>query len=136
VALLRILDGMTRLRRSAPLVLALLLLFPIGALTPVACCAGIAAGAHATVSGASHCGGGAEGCCERAAKDAAARHCCQGGDSFERPQRGYQQTIDAGSEIADTQILASAVFVASHSSPREPVPRTEPLYTLHSSLLI
>jgi hypothetical protein len=134
---------MPDLRRSAPILLALAVLFPLGASTPLACCAGVAAGAHATAVGAaSHCGGGHDGdgggdsCCERAAQDAAARHCCQGGDAFERPQPGHQPILGAAPALLGPPIPSAGALFGAPFSPRDPVPRLEPLYTLHSSLLI
>ena len=82
--------------RSVPLLLVLALLFPLGASMPIACCAGVAAGAHSQPSVvADHCAGGAGGCCDRAEEDAAARHCCAGGDAFERPQSPQRPMPDA-----------------------------------------
>lgn len=126
---------MLRSRRPGLLLLAAALLFSIGASVPIACCAGVTSGAHATAGAPPHCGGG-EGCCDRAAEDAAARHCCQGGDAFERPQLSQQPALAA----AVTAIaLATPIGAAGGDglrSVRDPVPRPEPLYTLHSSLLI
>jgi hypothetical protein len=128
---------MLRLRCQGLLLLAIALLFPIGASMPIACCAGVAAGAHAATPASSHCGGGAS-CCERASEDAAARHCCQGGDAFERPQPGPQwqpalATVPSGLELLAPLHTADG---SPQRSARDPVPRVEPLYTLHSSLLI
>jgi hypothetical protein len=118
------------------LLLAAALLFSIGASVPIACCAGVASGAHATAAGVPpHCGGG-EGCCDRAADDAVARHCCQGGDAFERPQVGQQPALAAAATAIAPVTPVSTAGGDGSPSPRDPVPRIEPLYTLHSSLLI
>jgi hypothetical protein len=131
---------MLRMRRKACLLVAAVLLFPIAASMPLACCAGVAPGAHAASGTPSHCGGtgsGAGSCCDRAADDAAARHCCQGGDAFERPQPGPQHatTAEIPVDLPIPPILQAAPREGLRSA-RDPVPRFEPLYTLHSSLLI
>ena len=84
-----------------------------------------------------HCGAGSGSCCDRAKEDASARRCCQGGDTLERPRLPHQPTVMALAATADLPAMApaagaSATVLSSHRAP----PRLEPLYTLHSSLLI
>ena len=129
---------MLRLGHQGSLLIALALLFPIGASVPLACCAGVALGAHVPLEAASHCagnGGGGESCCDRASDDAVARHCCQGGDAFDRPAPSQPAPAVAAMAPRLTVPAGSAVGESSWSVP-DPVPRLEPLYTLHSSLLI
>jgi hypothetical protein len=131
---------MTASRLRATLFLALALLFPLAASIPLACCAGIAAGAHATdtVGAPSHCGGGDGGpsCCDRAAEDAIARHCCQGGDAFERGQGSSSPVLAAATPATGLVTAPQPGAISFLASAPDPVPRAEPLYTLHSALLI
>ncbi|HVR28985.1 MAG TPA: hypothetical protein VMS86_05565 [Thermoanaerobaculia bacterium] len=129
---------MVGLRHQASLLAVLSLLFTAGASVSLACCAGLAVGAHVPVASASHCGGDAgygQSCCDRAAEDAAARHCCEGGDAFERPTVSQQPALAASAALPLPTPMDLAGGEAAGSD-RDPVPRTEPLYTLHSSLLI
>ena len=118
------------------------LLFSVGASLPVACCAGIAVAPPAQAMSSPHCGGEGGGssegasCCDRAAEDPVARHCCQGGDAFERPLVAQQPALAADSTGSQLPIPARAAQADGAHARQGPVPRAEPLYTLHSSLLI
>jgi hypothetical protein len=128
---------MLTLRLRTVFLLFLSVLFPIGASVPIACCAGAVDTHGSVISPTHHCGGGGGGsCCDRAAEDAQARHCCNGGDAFERT-RFEQQTPLALAPIGPpAPISAPALRGDVPAAPLDPVPKLEPLYTLHSSLLI
>ena len=123
-------------RARASLLLSMGLLFPLAASTPLACCAG-AIDRHSirTAGETSHCGGGG-GCCERASVDGSARHCCQGGDTFERTPAAHRPGLLAAGAVAGMPSEPPATSIALLSSAVDPVPKSESLYTLHSSLLI
>ena len=121
--------------RKGWLLVALVLLFPIGASASIACCAG-AIDQHAISNGKpSHCAESGS-CCDRAAGDAVARHCCQGGDAIERPHSAPAPVLAATPAVVAAALPSIATPGELPPSARDPVPRTEPLYTLHSSLLI
>ena len=128
---------MLALRLRSAFLLFLSALFPIGASVPIACCAGAVETHGSTVSSpSSHCGGGGGSCCDRAVEDAQARHCCSGGDAFERAQVSRQTLLALAPVSLPAPIPAPALRDDAPAAPREPVPKLEPLYTLHSSLLI
>ncbi len=128
---------MHALRLRSAFLLFLSVLFPIGASVPIACCAGAVETHGSTVSSpSSHCGGGGGSCCDRAVEDAQARHCCNGGDAFERTQLGQQTLLALAPISLPAPILSSPLRCDAPGAARDPVPKLEPLYTLHSSLLI
>jgi len=124
---------MLDVRHRVALFLIVLVLFPIGASLPLACCAGMTGGG--TAPGAKlECGA----CCDQAPTNAIARHCCEGGDSFAGPRSvTIAPPALAGSILASAISLpADAAAFAVARAARDPIPRLEPLYTLHASLLI
>jgi hypothetical protein len=125
---------MFRNRCCTALLLLGIALFPIGASLPLACCAGVTSNLHASAETKLDCGA----CCDQAPADAIARHCCQGGDSFARPQSmaaapsalAVWTATKAATIPGDLEGLTVALSV------RDPIPRLEPLYRLHASLLL
>ena len=91
---------------------------------------------HASGDDGSHCGSGGGGCCERSEEDASARRCCEGGAQFDRPQTlGNHIALEPVEPLFGVSPSFAGSLV-SFDSTRDPVPKAEPLYTLHASLLI
>jgi hypothetical protein len=144
---------MSARRIHAALLFLAVALFSLGASVPLACCAGVAGALHATgeaeaAGASSHCGGDQSGerdeggrggsCCDRAADDAVARRCCEGGDSFERPLVPSFSAPALAATLDAVPLPSRDGFASSLATPsaRDAIPRLEPLYTLHASLLI
>ena len=91
---------------------------------------------HASGDDGSHCGTSGGGCCERSEEDASARRCCEGGARFDRPQTlGNHIALEPVEPLFGVPPSFTTSLV-SFDSTRDPVPKAEPLYTLHASLLI
>jgi hypothetical protein len=84
----------------------------------------------------SHCGSGEGGCCERAQEDPSARRCCEGGAQFERTGSSDRASALPPAEPVFHDAVIFARSIDRFDGARDPVPRAEPLYTLHASLLI
>ena len=121
------------------MLLLLTFVIPVASFGTVACCAGALEpppSGEMTASAPPCHGEGPMDCCDRALEDPSARRCCEGGDTFDRSS----QTAPLLSLQASTPLFESPETLLDarpfEVSARDPVPRIEALYTLHSSLLI
>ena len=115
------------------LILAVLLLVPLGVSSQVACCAGMSAMDSMEMDGAGR--GGGRGCCDEADDNAIARHCCEGGERADRLQPLRQLSIVTPVVLPAAPGLRDRSLVAVLWSPLPPR-KTLDLLALHSVLLI
>ena len=113
------------------LILAVLLLIPLGVSSQVACCAGTMDSIGMEGAG----GGEGTGCCDQAQKNAIARQCCEGGERADRLLPLRQVSMATPVVLPAAPALRELPLVAERWSPLEP--RKAPdLLALHSVLLI
>ncbi len=120
------------------LILAVLLVIPVGVSSQMACCAGISAMDSMGIEGADR--GEGTGCCDQARDNAIARQCCEGGERADRLQLLRQVSMTANS-LATTAVLPATPALRDQPLVSErwsPLPsrKAPDLLALHSVLLI
>lgn len=124
---------MLRRALKPSLILAVLLVIPLGVSSQVACCAEMSAMDSMGIEGAG--GGEGSGCCDQAQENAIARQCCEGGERAERLQPLRQVSMATPVVVPVAPALRDRHLVAVRWSPLPP-PKTPDLLALHSVLLI
>ncbi len=118
---------------KALLIVAVLLLIPIGFSAQIACCAGMSSMGSMDMD-ASGCGEGMS-CCDKAHDDALARHCCEGGERLDRQPTFSRLSAALPMVLPAAPTLTEQALLSVRWSPRPP-PKAPDLFTLHSALLI